>query len=121
LSIYAGTARQNVERVLRLVGEELERMKREPVAEEELRRAKAQLKGSMLLSLESSGSRMSPLARQEMYFGRFFTVDEMLASLDGVTREDVQQIAQEFFRPERIAVTVLGPLGGFRLKRDMVA
>jgi predicted Zn-dependent peptidase len=121
LSIYAGTARQNVERVLRLVSEEFDRMKREPVSEEELRRAKAQLKGSLLLSLESSGSRMSHLARQEMYFGRFFTVEEMLRSLDAVSREDVQQIAQEFFRPEKIAVTVLGPLGGFRPTRDLLA
>jgi predicted Zn-dependent peptidase len=121
LSIYAGTARQNVERVLRLVGEEFERMKREPVSDEELRRAKAQLKGSLLLSLESSGSRMSHLARQEMYFGRFFTVEEMLASLEAVTREDVQQIALEFFQPEKIAVTVLGPLGAFRPTRDLLA
>src|SRR6185436_4998762 len=121
LSIYAGTGRQNVERVLRLVAEEFRRMKQEAIGVDELSRAKAQLKGSLLLSLESSGARMSHLARQEMYFGRFFTVEEMLASLEAVTRDDVQQIAQDFFQPDKIAVTVLGPLNGFRLRRDLLA
>jgi predicted Zn-dependent peptidase len=121
LSIYAGTGRNTIERVLRSVAEEFSRMKRELVAEDELRRAKDHLKGSLLLSLESSGARMSNLARQEMYFGRFFTVKELQASVEAVTREDVQRIAQEFFQPEKIAVTVLGPLKGFRLTRDLLA
>ena len=96
-------------------------MKQEPVPPEELRRSKDQLKGSLLLSLESSGSRMSSLARQEMYFGRFFTTEEVLASLEAVTREDVQEIAQEFFQPEKIAISAVGPLGGLRLRRDLLS
>ena len=121
LSVYAGTGRNTIERVLRSVAEEFRRMKQEPVAEDELRRAKDHLKGSLLLSLESSGARMSNLARQEMYFKRFFTVKELQTSVEAVTREDVQQIAREFFQPEKIAVTVLGPLKGFRLTRDLLA
>jgi len=121
LSIYAGTARQNVERVLRLIAAELRRMKEEPVGAEELRRAKDHLKGSLVLSLESSGTRMSHLARQEMYFGRFFTVEELQASIEAVTRDQIQQIAREFFDPEKIAAAVIGPLAGFRLKRDLLA
>ena len=101
LSVYAGTGRNTIERVLRSVAEEFRRMKQEPVAEDELRRAKDHLKGSLLLSLESSGARMSNLARQEMYFGRFFTVKELQASVEAVTREDVQQIAREFFQPRK--------------------
>jgi predicted Zn-dependent peptidase len=120
-SIYAGTARQNVERVLRLVAEEFRKIKQEPVSEEELRRAKEHLKGSLVLSLESSGSRMSSLARQEMYLHRFYTVEELQAALEAVTREQVQEIAQEFFRPEQIAVTIVGPLNGFQLKRSLLA
>jgi len=121
LSIYAGTGRQTVERVLRLVGKELRTMAAEPVSADELRRAKDQIKGSLLLSLESSGTRMSSLARQEMYFGRFFTVEEMLTEIEAVTREDIREIAREFFQPEKIAVTVVGPLGRFRLKRNLLA
>jgi predicted Zn-dependent peptidase len=64
---------------------------------------------------------MSSLARQEMYLGRFYTIEELQTAVDAVTREEVQQIAREFFRPEQIAVTVVGPLGGFRLKRDLLA
>jgi predicted Zn-dependent peptidase len=121
LSVYAGTARQNVERVLRLIAGEFRRMKEEPVSEDELRRAKDHFRGAVLLSLESSGARMSHLARQEMYFGRFFTVEQLQASIDAVTREQIQEIAREFFQPEKIAAAIVGPLAGFRLKRDLLA
>ena len=121
LSIYAGTARHNVERVLRLIATELRRLKEEPVAEDELRRAKDHFRGAMLLSLESSGARMSHLARQEMYFGRFFTVEELQAAIDAVTPEQIQQIARECFQPEKIAAAIVGPLDGFRLTRDLLA
>ncbi len=121
LSIYAGTALETAGQVVRSVTDEFRNLKRQPVTEEELRRAKDHLKGSLMLSLESTSSRMSNLARQEMYFGRFFTLDELLASIESVTREDIQQIAQEFFQPQHIAVTVLGPLDGFKLTRDQLS
>jgi predicted Zn-dependent peptidase len=121
LSVYAGTGPRNVERVLRLVAAEFRRMKEEVVSEEELRRAKDHLKGSLVLSLESSGSRMSSLARQEIYLDRFYTIEELQTAVDAVTREELQDIAREFFRPEQIAVTVVGPLDGFRLRRDLLA
>jgi predicted Zn-dependent peptidase len=120
LSIYAGTARETIEQVLGLVLAEFRSLKGQPVTEDELRRAKDHLKGSLMLSLESTSSRMSHLARQEMYFGRFFSLDELLASVERVTRDEVHQIACEFFRPERIAVTVLGNLNGFQLTREQL-
>jgi predicted Zn-dependent peptidase len=86
-----------------------------------LRRAKDQLKGSLMLSLESSSARMLNLARQEIYFDRFFTLDEIIARVEAVTAEDIVQLAQEFFRPEQIAVTVLGNLSGLKLSRDHLA
>ncbi len=118
LSIYAGTARETPGQVVHSVIEEFRRMKQQPVTEEELRRAKDHLKGSLMLSLESTGSRMSMLARHEMYFGRSFTLDELLAAIEAVRREEVQAIAREFFTPEQIGVTVLGRLNGFQLTRD---
>ncbi len=121
LSIYAGTALAAAEKVVRAVTGEFRNLKREPVTDEELRRAKDHLKGSLMLSLESTSARMSNLARQEMYFGRFFSLDELLASIERVTREEVQEIAQEFFHPEHIAVTVLGNLDSFKLTRDLLA
>jgi predicted Zn-dependent peptidase len=121
LSIYAGTGLETAGRVVRMVTEEFRNLKQQPVAAEELRRAKDHLKGSLMLSLESTSSRVSNLAREEMYFGRFFTLDEILASIERVTREEVQQIAQEYFAPEQVAVTVLGNLDGFKLTRDQLA
>ena len=89
--------------------------------DEELRRAKDHLKGSLMLSLESTSSRMSNLARQEMYFGRFFTLDELVESIEKVTADDVQRIAQTFFDPKHIALTVLGNLDGFKIGREDLA
>ena len=80
-----------------------------------MRRAKDHLKGALLLSLESTGSRMSQIARQHLYFNRFFTPDEMIEQLEAVTREKVQQVARDFFQPGRIAATVLGSLKDFSL------
>ncbi len=121
LSVYAGTARKTLERVLRLVAEEFARMKRESVTKEELQRAKEHLKGSLVLSLESSGARMSSLARQEMYLKRFYTIEELQAAIDAVSAEQVQQIARDFFQADKIAATVVGPLSGFRLRRELLA
>ena len=121
LSVYAGTGKETIGKVLDLTVAEFRAMKESPVSEDELLRAKNHLKGSLMLSLESTSSRMSNLARQELYFHRFSSLDEILASIEAVTREEVQTLAQEFFKPEQIAVTVLGPLNGFNLTRDRLA
>ncbi|HLZ13878.1 MAG TPA: pitrilysin family protein [Candidatus Acidoferrum sp.] len=120
-TVYAGCAKETIGQVVDLTVAEFRALKESLVAEEELLRAKNHLKGSLMLSLESTSSRMSNLARQELYFGRFFTLDEILASIESVTREDVQSLAQEFFRPEQISATVLGPLNGFSLDRDRLS
>ncbi|MCL4524492.1 MAG: insulinase family protein [Acidobacteria bacterium] len=121
LSIYAGTALDKAPQVVRSVTGEFASLKEQPVSDEELRRAKDHLKGSLMLSLESTSSRMSNLARQEMYFGKFFTLDEIIDSVEKVTREEITDIAREFFRPEHISVTVLGNLNGFQLTRELLA
>jgi predicted Zn-dependent peptidase len=121
LSVYAGTAKETIGQVLDLMIAEFRAMKESLVSEEELLRAKNHLKGSLMLSLESTSSRMSNLARQELYFHRFSSLDEILASIEAVTREEVQSLAREFFRPELIAATVLGPLNGFTLDRSRLA
>ncbi len=117
LAVYAGTSRESALKVVESVVAEFRNLRGVPVPAEELRRAKDQLKGSLMLSLESSMARMSNLARQEMYFDRFYDMDETIRSIEEVTAEDVQQQAQEFFRSELIAVTVLGNLTGLKLSR----
>ncbi len=121
LSIYAGTALEKAGQVVRSVTGEFASLKEQLVSDEELRRAKDHLKGSLMLSLESTSSRMSNLARQEMYFGKFFTLDEIIDSIERVTREEICDIAREFFQPANISVTVLGNLDGFQLTREQLA
>jgi predicted Zn-dependent peptidase len=64
---------------------------------------------------------MSNLARQEMYFERFYSLDELIERIEAVTADEVRQTANEFFRTEQIAVTVLGNLNGLKLTREQLA
>jgi len=121
LSVYAGTSLETAEQLVRSVLDEFRRLKDEPLDAEELRRAKDHLKGSLLLSLEGSGSRMNSLARYHLYFNRHFTPQELIAMLESVTAEEVQQIAREFFEPGRVAASVVGNLNGFQLTREQLA
>jgi len=121
LSVYAGTSLDTVAKVVQSVLGELRKMRDEPIEAEELRRAKDHLKGATLLALEGSGARMSSLARYHMYFDRHFTPQELIAMLEAVTAEEVQQIAQELFQPGRIAASVVGNLNGFQLTREQLA
>ena len=121
LCVYAGTSADRAVQVIDLIMEEFRRLKTEPLQAGELRRAKDQLKGNLLLSLESSMSRMSNLARQQMYFERFFSLDEILERVESVTEEQVMAMATELFQPDRVAVTMLGRLDGLRLNRNQLA
>jgi predicted Zn-dependent peptidase len=118
LSIYAGTSIESAGKVVESIVKEFRQLKEDGVTNEELRRAKDHLKGSLMLSLESTSSRMSNLARQEMYFGRFFTLDELVESIEQVSAADVQRIARAFFDPKQIALTILGNLDGFKIGRE---
>ena len=121
LCVYAGTSTDKAKKVVSLTMDEFKRLKNEQVTEEELQRAKDQLKGNILLGLESSSSRMSNLARQQMYFGHFFGVEEIIRRVDLVTREGVQQLAQRLFDTESVALTLLGSLKGLKIKRANLA
>ena len=117
LAVYAGCAIANTREVLDLTLAEYSRLKHAPVALDELDRAKNQLKGNMVLGLESSGSRMSSLARQQLYFSRFFSVDEITAEVNAVTRDDIQRLANRLLDCNRLALTLLGPLNGLKITR----
>ncbi len=121
LSVYAGTSREAAPKVVQSIVAEYHNLKTAPIPEDELRRAKDQLKGSLMLSLESSSARMSNLARQEMYFDRFIGLDEIIERIEAVTAQDLMQIANEYFQPQTVAVTVLGNLNGLKISRDQLA
>jgi predicted Zn-dependent peptidase len=109
ITIYAGCSNKAVSEVVDVCVEELRTMKAAPVGDAELRRAKDHLKGSLMLSLENTASRMSHLARQEIYFDRHFGLDETLAGVERVTTDDVQRVARDLFSNGSLAATVLGP------------
>jgi predicted Zn-dependent peptidase len=109
-AVYAACAPKNVRRVLDITLEEMKRFKKDGATAEELSAAKLHLKGSILLSLESTVSRMSGIARQEYYFGRQFSADEIIAAIDAVTLENIQQVAHTIVDPESLSLTLLGNL-----------
>jgi predicted Zn-dependent peptidase len=121
MAVYAGTSLASAAKVVESVVSEFRKLKNEAVTEDELRRAKAQLKGSLMLSLESSTARMSNLARQEMYFEHYYDLDELIAKIEAVTSEDLAKLANEFFQTDSIAVTCLGNLTGLKITRDQLA
>ena len=109
ITIYAGCANDAVGQVVDLCVDELKGMKRAPVSDAELRRAQDHLKGSLMLSLENTASRMSHLARQEIYFERHFGLDETIAGVDAVTTGDIQRVAADLFSNGSLAATMVGP------------
>jgi predicted Zn-dependent peptidase len=114
-TIYAGCSNEAVGEVIDLVVEELRTIKQSPVPDAELQRSKDHLKGSLMLSLENTASRMSHLARQEIYFERHFGLDETLHGIERVTAADVQRVAMDLFRNGSLAATVLGNVNGLQL------
>ena len=118
MTVGAGTSLESTRKVVDSVLAEFRELKAKPIQAEELRRAKDQLKGSLMLSLESSTSRMSNLARQQMYFERFLSMDETIEQIESVSGAGVCEMANYLFQPDKIAVTVLGNLDGFKLARE---
>jgi predicted Zn-dependent peptidase len=117
-TVYAGCANDAVGQVIDLVVEELRGVKQAPVPVAELQRAKDHLKGSLMLSLENTASRMSHLARQEIYFDRQFGLDETLQGIERVTAADVQRVATDLFRNGSLSATVLGNVNGLQVPRE---
>jgi predicted Zn-dependent peptidase len=117
-TVYAGCANEAVGEVLDLIVEELRGVKGTAVPDAELQRSKDHLKGSLMLSLENTASRMSHLARQEIYFDRQFGLDETLAGIGRVTADDVQRVAADLFRDGSVSATVLGNVNGLEIPRE---
>ena len=110
LTVYAGTDPSNALEVVKLVMKEFRKIKDEGITPAEEKRVKNQIKGSMVLSLESSNSHMSRIARQEIYFGKYISIDDIIKGVEKVTTEQVRVLARQLFTPENISLAILGPL-----------
>jgi predicted Zn-dependent peptidase len=117
--VYAATDEKNFSKVLKSILKELRDVKKHGVTEEELRRSKDHLKGSLMLSLESTSSRMNRLAKHELHLGSFLTIDDMLASIDGVRHDEVQALVSQVIDEDQLALTTLGPLDRRNLPAEL--
>lgn len=114
--VYAGTDQNSFEEVFQLILKEFKRLKSEPFKDGELEIAKEQLKGNLLLSLESSDNLMTRLAKNEIYFEAYQTVESILKGIDEVNEEMVKQLASHLFDEQHFCLTVLGPMDGNALE-----
>lgn len=106
--VYAGTEKKNLEQVINLILSEFTKMKKEGLSPKELDRAKEHLKGTMVLGLESTISRMSYIAKSEFYYNRIITIDEIFDKVDKVTLDDIIKLANQYFRDEYLTLTIIG-------------
>jgi predicted Zn-dependent peptidase len=120
-TVYAGCANSAVGEVIDLIVEEVRGVREVPVPAAELRRAKDHLKGSLMLSLENTSSRMSHLARQEIYFDRQFGLDETLEGVERVSTDEVQRVARDLLRDGALAATVLGAVNGLEITPERLS
>jgi predicted Zn-dependent peptidase len=120
LYLYAATDPGNFSKVLKSILKEIRALKKTGITAEELKRAKDHLKGSLMLSLESTSSRMNRLAKHEMHLGSFLTMDAMIAAIEGVQHEQVQALVGELLDEDRLALTTLGPLDRRSLPKEFV-
>ena len=120
LSIGAGTSREAVPEVLARTFRELRDLKDNLVPEAELRRVKEQVKGNIVLGLESMGSRMASLARQMMLHGEVRPIEDIHEAVEAVTARDMRGLARQWFQRERVALCILGDLQGLRVSRGQL-
>lgn len=119
--VYAGTSAEWVEDVVTVIAQELDAVMREGLRPDELARAKTQLKGNMLLGLETSDSRMSRVAKNEIYYQRDVPIGELAARIDAVTNDEIVALAARLFAPRGRALALLGDLGGRQVDASLLA
>lgn len=107
--VYAGTDRSHAGEVINLIIEEMCGLSKS-ITVQELRRAKDQLKGNLILSLESTSSKMTNIARQQMYYGRYFSPEEIIEAVESVTLEDLRALCEKLIGDGHFAITTYGPV-----------
>ena len=107
--IYMGTDPSKVDRAKAVVLRELEKLTEKPVSKRMLNMAKNQVKGALMMGLESLNNRMNRIAKQEIYYNRYFSLDEVTEFIDAVDEAKLQEVAKELFVPERFSHTVISP------------
>lgn len=107
---YIGTDKSHVDASIDLILKELDNVKKKKISLAELDRTKAQLKGSMMLSLESMPSRMMRLGSSELYFGKLMSLDTVTKEVDAVTSEHLYSLANDIFDASKFSTIIFNPL-----------
>jgi predicted Zn-dependent peptidase len=118
LGISAGVSPGNLEAILAAIRRELRKMQTDHVLEAELNAAREHLRGSILLSAEDCDHRMMRLAKNELHFGRYIPLEDIINGMLKVTMADILELARDLLRPEAWGVALLGPVsqgGDYRL------
>lgn len=115
LVVYAGTAAKSSPAVVGLILKEFRSLRDKLVPADDLKRSKENIKGSVMLSLESTSSRMTHLAQQQIYYGRFYKLEEILDGVDRIKAADVRRLANEIFDSSYLTLTLIGSSNGSEL------
>jgi predicted Zn-dependent peptidase len=110
LVVYAGCSAESFDQVVDLIKAECRKLKDEPITPEEFKRIQEQLKGNLLLGLESTDSRMTRLAKMELYFGRYYDLEEIIRGIEKVTPECFRAVADALFSREAYTLVSIGSL-----------
>ena len=121
LGVYVGTGENTLSAVLKIILREMKKLTEGSLKPKELRSAKEQLKGNLLLSLESTDSRMGRLAKSQIYFDRFIPTEEIIAGIEQVTVDEVVFLTRQLFQPGSLSLTVLGPVTEKDIPRGLLA
>jgi predicted Zn-dependent peptidase len=119
ITVYAATRPKEVDRVVDLISREIRQIGIKGVERKEFERAKIQMKGSLMLSLESSHSRMSKLAKDELTHGQHVSLGAMLSHIDYVSQEQVFDVSRQLFKLDSLAISGLGPIAPRCLQVDL--
>jgi predicted Zn-dependent peptidase len=121
LGVYVGTGDNALSRVLQLILREMKKLSENSLGPKELRSAKEQLKGNLLLSLENMDSRMGRLAKNQIYYNRFISTEEIIEGIEKVKAEEVGALARQTFKPDSLSLTILGPVTEKDIPRSLFA
>jgi predicted Zn-dependent peptidase len=120
IGVYVGTGEDKLSPVLKIIRREMKKLAGDSLKPKELRAAKEQMKGNLLLSLESTDSRMGRLARSQIYFNRFVSTEEIIEGIESVSAEEVTNLARQLFQQAPLSLTVLGPVTEKAIPRGLL-